>query len=80
MMRVHKKGALVRALESLKFFGLHLGVTAGSAGLARTLVAPLYRAQIVLQVQRGAVTGERYRGAWDYLTSAGRREGFFSHW
>ena len=80
MLRLHKKGALVRSLESLKFFALHMAVTAGSAGLAKTATAPLLRAQVVLQVQAASVQGSPYRGAVDYLLRASGREGLWSHW
>lgn len=80
MTQVHGKGTFVRSLESLKFFSLHLGVTAGSAGLARTVFAPLYRAQILMQIRDISVRDTRYMSAADYLWRAAQREGFTSHW
>ena len=50
-LRLHRKPAGPRAVESAKYMGLHVLATAGSAGVALTATAPLARATILLQCE-----------------------------
>lgn len=65
-----------RALYNLHGFSVQLLINGGSGAIARTAVAPLERAKILLQVQDYATPKHSYRGLIDALRRIPAEEGY----
>ena len=58
-------------------------ISGGGAGaISRTLMAPLERVKVLLQVQEVSLVPpkDRYKGVWDCLVRIPREQGFLAYW